>query len=195
MTWLIAGLGNPGAKYASTRHNVGFMVADELARRARASFSAAKPRTEVAKTIISKSGIGVVPGESLLIVKPLTFMNESGQAVGALARFNNISADHIIVVHDELDLDLGRLKMKLGGSDNGHNGLKSVRAHLSTGDFLRVRFGIGRPPGRMSGADYVLGRFSGKEQTELELQIQLAADACEAIINQGLAAAQNRYNS
>lgn len=195
MTWLIAGLGNPGAKYASTRHNVGFMVADELARRARASFSAAKPRAEVAKTIISKSGIGVVPGESLLIVKPLTFMNESGQAVGALARFNNISADHIIVVHDELDLDLGRLKMKLGGSDNGHNGLKSVRAHLSTGDFLRVRFGIGRPPGRMSGADYVLGRFSGKEQTELELQIQLAADACEAIINQGLAAAQNRYNS
>lgn len=195
MTWLIAGLGNPGAKYASTRHNVGFMVADELARRARASFSAAKPRAEVAKTIISKSGIGVVPGESLLIVKPLTFMNESGQAVGALARFNNISADHIIVVHDELDLDLGRLKMKLGGSDNGHNGLKSVRAHLSTGDFLRVRFGIGRPPGRMSGADYVLGRFSGKEQAELELQIQLAADACEAIINQGLAAAQNRYNS
>lgn len=195
MTWLIAGLGNTGAKYASTRHNVGFMVADELARRARASFSAAKPRAEVAKTIISKSGIGVVPGESLLIVKPLTFMNESGQAVGALARFNNISADHIIVVHDELDLDLGRLKMKLGGSDNGHNGLKSVRAHLSTGDFLRVRFGIGRPPGRMSGADYVLGRFSGKEQTELELQIQLAADACEAIINQGLAAAQNRYNS
>ena len=195
MTWLIAGLGNPGAKYASTRHNVGFMVADELARRARASFSAAKPRAEVAKTIISKSGIGVVPGESLLIVKPLTFMNESGQAVGALARFNNISADHIIVIHDELDLDLGRLKMKLGGSDNGHNGLKSVRAHLSTGDFLRVRFGIGRPPGRMSGADYVLGRFSGKEQAELELQIQLAADACEAIINQGLAAAQNRYNS
>lgn len=195
MTWLIAGLGNPGAKYASTRHNVGFMVADELARRARVSFSAAKPRAEVAKTIISKSGIGVIPGESLLIVKPLTFMNESGQAVGALARFNNISADHIIVVHDELDLDLGRLKMKLGGSDNGHNGLKSVRAHLSTGDFLRVRFGIGRPPGRMSGADYVLGRFSGKEQTELELQIQLAADACEAIINQGLAAAQNRYNS
>lgn len=195
MTWLIAGLGNPGAKYASTRHNVGFMVADELARRARVSFSAARPRAEVAKTIISKSGIGVVPGESLLIVKPLTFMNESGQAVGALARFNNISADHIIVVHDELDLDLGRLKMKLGGSDNGHNGLKSVRAHLSTGDFLRVRFGIGRPPGRMSGADYVLGRFSGKEQTELELQIQLAADACEAIINQGLAAAQNRYNS
>lgn len=196
MTWLIAGLGNPGPRYDSTRHNVGFMVADELARRALASFTAARnSRAEVAKTVISPSGLGVIPGESLLIVKPLTYMNESGQAVGSLARFNNISADHVIVVHDELDLDLGRLKMKSGGSDNGHNGLKSVRAHLSTGDFYRVRFGIGRPPGRMSGADYVLGKFAARERTELEIQIALAADACETIINDGLAQAQNRFNS
>lgn len=193
---MIVGLGNPGSKYASTRHNVGFMVADELARQASADFSVASGmRAEVAETRYSSAGLGVPGGEKLVVVKPLTFMNESGQAVGKLARFFRLEPDNIIVVHDELDLDLGRLRMKLGGSDNGHNGLKSVRAHLGTGDFLRVRIGIGRPPGRMPGADYVLGRFPASQRADVETEILLAADACLALISSGLASAQNQFNS
>lgn len=193
---MIVGLGNPGSKYASTRHNVGFMVADELAGQASVNFSTVSgARAEVAETFYSSAGLGVAGGEKLVLVKPLTFMNESGQAVGKLARFFRLQPDHIIVVHDELDLGLGRLRMKLGGSDNGHNGLKSIRAHLATGDFLRVRIGIGRPPGRMSGADYVLGRFPTNQRAELETEISIAADACLALISSGLASAQNKFNS
>lgn len=194
--WLLVGLGNPGPEYERTRHNVGFMTADELARRARASFSAPRGmRASVAETIISATGLGIPPGDKLIIVKPRTFMNESGQAVGKLAAFHQVAPDHIVVVHDELDIDFGQLRLKCGGGDNGHNGLKSIRAHLHTGDFFRVRFGIGRPPGRQPASDYVLSPFPATQREDLALEVGRAADACEALITQGLVAAQNTFNS
>lgn len=194
-TWMLVGLGNPGPDYAWTRHNVGFMTADELARRAGVSFSpASKMRADVATSVISAAGVGIMPGDKLLIVKPRTYMNESGQAVGRLADYHSVRPDHIVVVHDELDLDVGRLRLKCGGGDNGHNGLKSIRAHLHTGDFHRVRIGIGRPPGHQAGADYVLGRFPVAAREELAIQIGRAADAAEVLMTQGLTVAQNRFN-
>ncbi len=195
-TWLLAGLGNPGPEYERTRHNVGFMIADELARRARASFSAPRGmRASVAETVISAAGVGVPPGERLVLVKPKTFMNESGQAVGKLVAFYKLAADHVVIVHDELDLDFGQLRIKFGGGDNGHNGLKSVRAHLHTGDFYRVRFGVGRPTGHHAAADHVLATFPKAMREDLAVEVQRAADACESLITQGLAATQNRFNS
>lgn len=195
MTWLVAGLGNPGPRYVWTRHNVGFMVADELARRAGERFTAPRGmHAEVATTRIGAAGIGVPGGEALLIVKPRTFMNDSGRAVGPLAEYHRVAPDHVIVVHDELDLDPGRIRLKAGGGDNGHNGLRSVRAHLGTGGFLRVRLGIGRPPGHRAGADHVLGRVPRGEREDLAVTVGRAADAVEAIITAGLGAAQNRYN-
>ncbi len=194
MTWLVAGLGNPGPRYVWTRHNVGFMVADELARRAGERFTAPRGmHAEVATTRIGAAGIGVPGGEALLIVKPRTFMNDSGRAVGPLAEYHRVAPDHVIVVHDELDLDPGRIRLKAGGG-NGHNGLRSVRAHLGTGGFLRVRLGIGRPPGHRAGADHVLGRVPRGEREDLAVTVGRAADAVEAIITAGLGAAQNRYN-
>ena len=196
MTWLVAGLGNPGPQYVWTRHNVGFMVADELARRAGERFTAPRGmHAEVATTRIGAAGIGVPGGEALLIVKPRTFMNGSGRAVGPLAEYHRVAPDHVIVVHDELDLDPGRIRLKAGGGDNGHNGLRSVRAHLGTGDFLRVRLGIGRPPGHRAGADHVLGRVPRGEREDLAVTVGRAADAVETIITAGLGAAQNRYNN
>lgn len=195
MTWLVAGLGNPGPRYVWTRHNVGFMVADELARRAGERFTAPRGmHAEVATTRIGAAGIGVPGGEALLIVKPRTFMNDSGRAVGPLAEYHRVAPGHVIVVHDELDLDPGRIRLKAGGGDNGHNGLRSVRAHLGTGGFLRVRLGIGRPPGHRAGADHVLGRVPRGEREDLAVTVGRAADAVEAIITAGLGAAQNRYN-
>lgn len=196
-TWLLVGLGNPGPEYARTRHNVGFMTVDELARRARASFSAPRGmRADVAETIISPTaGIGVVPGDKLILVKPRTYMNETGQAVGKLAAFHQVPAERIIAVHDELDLDFGQLRLKIGGGDNGHNGLKSMRAHLHSGDFYRVRFGIGRPPGRQPASDYVLSPFPGVLSEDLAVEVDRAADACEALITKGLTTAQNSFNS
>ncbi|GAA2181314.1 aminoacyl-tRNA hydrolase [Brooklawnia cerclae] len=195
-TWLLVGLGNPGPEYEWTRHNVGFMTADELARRARASFSSARGmRAGVAETVISVTGLGIPPGDKLVIAKPRTYMNESGVAVGKLASFHKVAPDHIVVVHDELDLDFGQLRLKQGGGDNGHNGLKSIRAHLHTGDYFRVRIGIGRPPGRQDPVDYVLGTFPGAMREDLAVEIGRAADACEALVTEGLASAQNRFNS
>lgn len=195
MTWLVAGLGNPGPRYVWTRHNVGFMVADELARRAGERFTAPRGmHAEVATTRIGAAGIGVPGGEALLIVKPRTFMNDSGRAVGPLAEYHRVAPDHVIVVHDELDLDPGRIRLKAGGGGNGHNGLRSVRAHLGTGGFLRVRLGIGRPPGHRAGADHVLGRVPRGEREDLAVTVGRAADAVEAIITASLGAAQNRYN-
>lgn len=194
-TWLIAGLGNPGAQYASTRHNVGFAVADELARRAGVKFSADRRRAQVATTVISDTGIGVPPGERVVIVKPSTFMNLSGEAVGALMKFHKVTVDRLIVIHDELDLEPSQLRVKQGGGDNGHNGLKSIRAHLNSGDYFRVRVGIGRPPGRMPVSDYVLRPFTSEQSADVEVTCQLAADACEALMTTDLAAVQNRFNS
>lgn len=198
MSWLIAGLGNPGPVYTRTRHNVGYLVVDELRRRANERWTSARAqRADVVRTRIGPVGLGA-PGaqtEPVVLMRSRTYMNESGIAVRKVADFSHISPDHLIVVHDELDLDLGRMRLKAGGGDNGHNGLKSIRAHLRTGDFNRVRFGVGRPPGRMNPADYVLSNFPARDQNDLDLQVTLAADAVEMIMTDGLAAAQNRYNT
>lgn len=197
-TWLVVGLGNPGPTYSNTRHNVGFMVVDELARRARASWSSPRQmRAEVVETRLSAGGMGApgVDSQKVVLVKPRTFMNESGQAVGKLAAFHKVDPAHVVAIHDELDLDLGQLRLKLGGGDNGHNGLKSIRRHLSTGDFHRVRYGIGRPPGRQQPADYVLAPIPNSLRTDFELETGRCADAVELLLGEGLLAAQNRFNT
>ncbi|RCK70780.1 aminoacyl-tRNA hydrolase [Desertihabitans brevis] len=196
-TWLVVGLGNPGPTYAAHRHNVGFRVADELARRADAPFGAPRGmRAEVAEARLGTSGLGGFGGtDKVLLVKPRTYMNDSGIAVAKLAAFHKIDPAQVVAVHDELDLDLGRLRLKVGGGDNGHNGLRSLRAHLHTGDFARVRFGIGRPPGRMEVHAFVLSDFSAAERADVELEVSRAADAVELLLTEGLVAAQNRFNS
>lgn len=184
--WLIAGLGNPGPAYEGNRHNAGYLVADELAGRAGASFRRGRSRALVAD--------GRLSGHPVLIVKPMTFMNESGAAVAGLARYHHLTPEAIVVIHDELDLPFETVRLKRGGGDNGHNGLRSVTSHLGTRDYYRVRVGIGRPPGRMDPASYVLRDFSAPERKELALVFDRAADAAETLISQGLAVAQNMFN-
>ena len=197
-TWLVAGLGNPGPTYAGTRHNVGAMVVEELCRRAGLSLSSARgQRAELARTRISAAGLAVpaAQSEAVILMRSRTYMNESGIAVRKVADFARVPVEQIIVVHDEIDLDLGQLRVKAGGGDNGHNGLRSIRAHLHSGDFLRVRIGVGRPPGHQDPADYVLKGFAAREKAEVGVQVRLAADAVEYLMTEGLAAAQNRFNS
>ncbi|MBY4215074.1 PTH1 family peptidyl-tRNA hydrolase [Rhodococcus fascians] len=184
---LIVGLGNPGPQYDKTRHNVGFMVADALAGRVGSSFSSHK-----------KSNSDIVQarldGRSVVVAKPRTFMNLSGQPVAALARFFSVDPANIVVVHDELDIDFGALRLKLGGGEGGHNGLRSISQHLGTKDYLRVRVGVGRPPGRMDPASFVLKPFSTPERKDLGVVIEEAADAAELLLKVGLEAAQNRVH-
>jgi len=184
--WLIAGLGNPGPSYAGNRHNAGFLTADVLAARAGAKFRASKFRAMVAE--------GHLAGFSVIIIKPITFMNESGIAVGGVSNYHRIGADRIVVIHDELDLPFDTIRLKRGGGDNGHNGLRSITAHLGTRDYYRVRIGVGRPPGRMDPAAYVLRDFAAPEREELPLVLDRAADAVEALLADGLAAAQNAFH-
>ncbi|WP_040158408.1 aminoacyl-tRNA hydrolase [Nigerium massiliense] len=196
--WLVAGLGNPGPAYANTRHNVGFMVADELARRAAGSFAAPRGmRADVCETRLTATGMGGIgaDAERVVLIKPRTYMNDSGVAVAKASAFYKIAADHLVVIHDELDIDAHTLRLKKGGGDNGHNGLKSIRSSLGGGDFYRVRFGIGRPPGRQAPADYVLNQIPASLREDLALDVDRAADAVEALIREGLPAAQNRFNS
>lgn len=196
--WLLVGLGNPGPTYASTRHNVGFMVADELAARARASFTAPRGlRGDVCETRLAASGMGGVGADAqrVVLLKPRTFMNDSGAAVAKASAFYKIDPAHVIAVHDELDLDFGRLRVKFGGGDNGHNGLKSMRSALGTGDFYRVRFGIGRPPGRQDARNYVLAPIPASLREDYAVEASRNADAVESLIAEGLIAAQNRFNS
>ena len=187
--FLIAGLGNPGSKYAGNRHNVGFMVVDLLAKRVGGSFRThARARAQVCQGRLS------VGGPSVVLVKPLTFMNVSGQAVGPLAAFFKVPNDRVVVAHDELDLPFGVVRLKEGGGENGHNGLKSVSQALGARDYLRARFGIGRPPGRMDAAAFVLRDFSAGERAELPLFTELAADAVAEIVESGLPVAQNKFH-
>lgn len=198
VAWLVVGLGNPGPTYASTRHNVGFMVADELAARARGSWAAPRGmRGDVCETRVAASGIGGVGADAVRVVllKPRTFMNESGAAVAKACAFYKITPDHVVAVHDELDLDFGQLRLKSGGGDNGHNGLRSMRAHLGTGDFFRARYGIGRPPGRQDAADYVLAPIPTKLREDYAVETSRVADAIEMLLLEGLTATQNRFNS
>ena len=187
MTWLVVGLGNPGPTYASTRHNVGYLVADVLAARAGGSWKKHKSgRADVIE--------GRLAGERAILGRCRSYMNESGGPVSTLTKFYDVEPDHLVVIHDELDIDYGMLRIKLGGGDNGHNGLKSVRESLGTGDFFRVRVGIGRPPGRQDPADFVLKDFSAVERKELDLLIGEAADAAEELLTLGLEAAQNQVH-
>ena len=197
-TYLVVGLGNPGPTYASTRHNVGFMVADELAARARTPFTAPRGmRGDLCETRVTASGFGGVGADArrVVLLKPRTFMNESGAAVAKACAFFKIDPDHVVAIHDELDLDFGQLRLKFGGGDNGHNGLRSMRSHLGTGDFFRARFGIGRPPGRQDAADYVLRPIPASLREDYAVETSRVADAVEALLVEGLTSAQNRFNS
>lgn len=185
---LVVGLGNPGPRYAKTRHNVGFMVADVLAARVGGSFKVHK-----------RSGADVVTGRlghrPIVLAKPRCYMNESGRQVGPLAKFYSVPTADVIVIHDELDIDFGRVRLKLGGGEGGHNGLRSVANALGSKDFHRVRIGIGRPPGRKDPAAFVLEPFSSTERGEVPTICELAADATELLIEAGLETAQNQVHS
>lgn len=190
--WLVVGLGNPGAQYEATRHNIGFLVADELGSRMGVKLA----RHKKAHALAAEGRLGM-PGDQVRVVllEPLTFMNASGGAVKAAASFYGIPPERIVAIHDELDIPFAAIRVKLGGGDNGHNGLKSMRSSLGTGEFYRVRVGIGRPPGRQDPAEYVLKPWSGAEREELALLVDRAADAVETLIRSGLTAAQNQFNS
>src|SRR5437762_341494 len=170
--WLVVGLGNPGPEYARNRHNVGFMVADLLADRLRARFG--RHRKAVAEVAEGRLGLGV-DAPRLVLAKPLTYMNRSGGPVAGLAQFYKVPVDRIVAMHDDLDLPYGRLRMKVGGGEGGHNGLRSMSRSLGTKEYIRVRFGIGRPPGRQDPADYVLADFSTVERKELEFLVDRTA--------------------
>lgn len=195
--WLVVGLGNPGPTHAFHRHNVGFLIVDELAQRAQARFTAPRGmRADVCETRITADGMGGVGADAdrVVLLKPRTYMNASGAAVAKAAGYYDVPPARVVAIHDELDLDYGRLRLKLGGGDNGHNGLRSMRSALGTGDFLRVRFGIGRPPGRQDPADFVLSSFPASAREELAMDVSHAADAVEVLLIQGLGAAQNTFN-
>ncbi len=191
--WLVVGLGNPGPTYAGTRHNVGYLVADELARRMGGRWRSHK--TGRADVVEGRLGTPGTPGPRVVLGRARGYMNESGGPVKALATFYKVPPERIVAIHDELDIDFDTLRTKLGGGDNGHNGLKSMRSSLGTGDFYRVRAGIGRPPGRQSPADFVLSGYSAAERKELPFQVDRAADAVESLITDGLELTQQRYNS
>ncbi|MYX94802.1 aminoacyl-tRNA hydrolase [Streptomyces sp. SID486] len=190
--WLIVGLGNPGPEYAMNRHNVGFMVADLLAERIGGKFKrAGKAQAQVLEGRIGPAGPG---SRRVVLAKPMSYMNLSGGPVNALRDFYKVPPANVVAVHDELDIDYGTLRLKLGGGDNGHNGLKSMTKAMGP-EYHRVRFGIGRPPGRMQVADFVLKDFSSAERKELDYLVDRAADAVECLVAEGLERAQSAYNS
>jgi PTH1 family peptidyl-tRNA hydrolase len=188
--WLVIGLGNPGPEYANTRHNAGYLVVDELAKRIGGKLSAHKSRTEVLE---GRLGVGH-EALRLILAKPRTYMNESGGPVSGLVSFFKIPLDQIIVIHDELDLPFETIRIKDGGGDNGHNGLKSLTKSLGSGDYLRVRFGIGRPQGSQDPADFVLKPFSSVERQQVPLVVDRTADAVETLMRLGLEETQQRFN-
>ncbi|MEX3611263.1 aminoacyl-tRNA hydrolase [Rothia sp. LK2588] len=187
--WLIVGLGNPGPEYAKTRHNIGQMVLDELAGVVGGSFKRHKARAMVLE---GRLGMG---GPKVVLAKPLTYMNTSGGPVAGLAQFYGIDPQRIIAVHDELDIDFAAIRLKIGGGEGGHNGLRDMTKALGTKNYYRVRCGIGRPPGRMQVSDFVLKPFTATEAKELPFLIGDAADAVQQLITEGLTDAQQRYHS
>jgi len=190
--WLVVGLGNPGTEYAKNRHNVGFMIVDVIAGRTGARFG--RHRKAVAQVAEGRLGVGADPPR-LVLAKPMTYMNLSGGPVAALRQFYKVPLEQVVVVYDELDLPYGTLRLKQSGGEGGHNGLRSVSKSLGAKDYLRVRFGIGRPPGRQDPADYVLSDFSAMERKELDFLVDRAADATEALIERGLEWSQNTYHA
>ncbi|WP_104042939.1 aminoacyl-tRNA hydrolase [Arthrobacter sp. ZGTC412] len=187
-TWLIVGLGNPGVQYQGNRHNVGQMVLDELAGRVGAGFKTHKARAQVVE---GRLGIG---GPRVVLAKPMSYMNVSGGPVSALAGFYGVTPDHVVAVHDEIDIPFNTVKLKTGGGEGGHNGLRDISKALGTKDYLRVRVGVGRPPGRMDTADYVLRDFGTVELKELPFLLDEAADAVELLVREGLMSAQQKFH-
>ncbi|URM95859.1 aminoacyl-tRNA hydrolase [Actinomadura madurae] len=185
--WLVVGLGNPGPSYAKNRHNAGFMVLDVLAARAGGRFKSHRARADVLE--------GRRAGVRAVLAKPRSFMNDSGGPVKGLLDFYKVPVERLVVVHDELDIPFGAVRLKQGGGDNGHNGLRSITRSLGAKDYLRVRFGVGRPPGRMDAAAFVLKDFSAAERKDLGLEVDRTADAVEALLSEGLAAAQNVFHA
>ena len=190
--WLVVGLGNPGPAYAGHRHNVGYLVDDVLAERMGSPFRAHKS----GRADVVEGRLGPVGAETprVVLARARSYMNESGGAVSTLAKFYKVPPERIIAVHDELDIPYGALRIKLGGGDNGHNGLRSMRSSLGTGDFYRVRVGIGRPPGRQDPADFVLSNYSATERKDLDINVVEAADAVESLVADGLEKTQQRFN-
>lgn len=184
--WLVVGLGNPGPGYSANRHNAGFMVVDTLAGRLSARFRSHRGRADVAEAHLA--------GRRVVLAKPRSYMNVSGGPVAAVRAFFKVPTDRVVVVHDELDIPFGALRLKFGGGAGGHRGIGSVGVALGSRDFFRIRFGIGRPPGRMDPANYVLRDFSPVERKDLGVYLERAADAVEGLVRDGLAVAQNTYH-
>ncbi|MDP9330722.1 MAG: aminoacyl-tRNA hydrolase [Actinomycetota bacterium] len=187
MVWLIAGLGNPGERYANSRHNVGRMVVDQMARSAGERFR----KTRFHPAEVAELRIG---DERVVLVRSPRFMNESGPSYASIAKKHEVSPEHVVAVHDELDIPAGTIRMKFGGGNNGHNGLRSMEGALHTPDFLRVRLGIGRPPGRQDPADFVLQPIGKKDAADVALLVDDAVDAVRLLVEDGLGPAQDRYN-
>jgi PTH1 family peptidyl-tRNA hydrolase len=194
--WLVVGLGNPGPAYARTRHNAGYLVTDLLGERVAGSPTAwGSHKSGRAQVVEGRlGGMPGQPGPRVVLGRARAYMNESGGPVSTLLAFYKIPAERLVVVHDEVDIPLGELRLKFGGGDNGHNGLKSLRKSLGTGDYYRVRFGVGRPAGRRPTADHVLSDFSAAERRDLDTLVDRAADAVECLLAEGLTRAQNHYN-
>ncbi|MGO1355502.1 aminoacyl-tRNA hydrolase [Brachybacterium tyrofermentans] len=190
--YLVVGLGNPGPKYAATRHNIGHMVLDHIADAAGGRFTAARR----AQAVVLEGRLGI-PGsdERVILAKTTTYMNVSGGPVKALASYYDIPPERIVAVHDEVDIPFDTVRLKLGGGEGGHNGLRDITKALGTKDYLRVRTGVGRPSGGRDTADHVLAPFTSTERKALELLISDAADAVEAVILEGLTTAQQRFHS
>ncbi|CAN2175140.1 Pth Peptidyl-tRNA hydrolase [Candidatus Nanopelagicaceae bacterium] len=191
MTWLVVGLGNPGDEYAATRHNVGQMVIDHLAKRHNVKLSSHKSRTDIAAY---KLGVGAGM-HSIILAKSKSYMNESGGPIKALASFYSVEPEKIIVLHDELDIGYAAIRTKVAGGDNGHNGLKSLTSSFGTAEYFRVRLGIGRPMGQQDPADFVLKQFSKEEKKTLDEFIDRGADCVEFLIEKGLDLTQSKFNS
>jgi len=191
MTWLVVGLGNPGDEYAATRHNVGQMVIDHLAKRHNVKLSSHKSRSDLAEY---KLGVGV-DAHSIILAHSKRYMNESGGPIKALATFYSVEPTNIIVLHDELDIPYAAIRAKVAGGDNGHNGLKSLTSSFGTADYFRVRLGIGRPMGQQDPGDFVLKQFSKEEKKDLEEFIKRGADCVEFLIEKGLDLTQSKFNS
>ena len=191
MTWLVVGLGNPGDEYAATRHNVGQMVIDHLAKRHNVKLTSHKSRSDIAAY---KLGVGV-DAHSIILAKSKSYMNESGGPIKALATFYSVEPTNIIVLHDELDIPYAAIRAKVAGGDNGHNGLKSLTSSFGTADYFRVRLGIGRPMGQQDPGDFVLKQFSKEEKKDLDEFIDRGADCVEFLIEKGLDLTQSKFNS
>jgi peptidyl-tRNA hydrolase, PTH1 family len=189
--WLVVGLGNPGPTYAGHRHNVGYLVDEELADRVGGSFRSHK----TGRADVVEGRLGGVGGPRVVLARPRCYMNETGGPVAALSQFYKVPVDRVVAVHDELDIPFDTMRVKLGGGDNGHNGLRSIRQSLGSGEFYRVRVGIGRPPGRQSPADFVLSDYSASERKVLPFQVDRAADAVESLLVDGLERTQTLFNS